>query len=268
LRVGCTGTIVLGRSAELLVHADGMDGFGYWHRCVRPLGDGWQLVETGGHFRTPDPLEPCRRVAASTGWPVFAAQVFDSDWARLCTAADDRAGPLTRLGDATGYRADELRGVRDLAADDLAGALLQWSAAAGLRADRARLHTAPTEGLAADDAVFALVRALGARAIGRPLPRAFPVDGWPFSAVSDLARMAEVEASYREKDDDPAPVQDWETAAASLDRELWAVPQTVRSIRWLRAPAAMSRRLSTIAALSAAITRESAPARRSVLSRW
>ena len=50
-----------------------MDGFGHQHRYVRPLGDGWQLVETGGRIETPGLREPCRRLATSTGRPVLAA---------------------------------------------------------------------------------------------------------------------------------------------------------------------------------------------------
>lgn len=71
--MGYTGTVVVGWSSELLVHEDGMDGFGHQHRYVRPLGDGWQLVETGGWIEATELREPCRRLATSTGRPVLAA---------------------------------------------------------------------------------------------------------------------------------------------------------------------------------------------------
>lgn len=97
--MGYTGTIVVGWSAGLLVHADGIDGFGHRHQYVRPLGDGWQLVETGGAVEGPDLPGGCRRLAASTGRPVLGAYVSDSDFALLCTAAGDLITPVTQLHD-------------------------------------------------------------------------------------------------------------------------------------------------------------------------
>ncbi|MET8461546.1 hypothetical protein ABZ422_20130 [Micromonospora zamorensis] len=44
LRVGYWGTVVVARPQGLLVDQDGMTGFGYRHRWLRELGDGWQLV--------------------------------------------------------------------------------------------------------------------------------------------------------------------------------------------------------------------------------
>ncbi|WP_328375709.1 hypothetical protein [Micromonospora zamorensis] len=46
--MGYWGTVVVARPQGLLVDQDGMTGFGYRHRWLRELGDGWQLVETQG----------------------------------------------------------------------------------------------------------------------------------------------------------------------------------------------------------------------------
>jgi len=225
--VGYTGTVVVGWSAELLVHEDGMDGFGHQHRYVRPLGDGWQLVEVGGWLEAPGLQGPCRRLAMSTGRPVLAAHVFDSDWAVLCAAVGDIAGPVTRLHDVEEACCDEhgpkcLPGPSGRAVEDVVNELLDWSAAAGLRADPAAVHAAVTEDQLADDTVFAVVRALGVTTIGRTFPRAFPVEGWPFSPVSSLAYGARMRAAGREMDDEAEPAAPWEVDAIALDAELWA----------------------------------------------
>ena len=206
--MGYTGTIVVGRSARLLVHEDGIGDFGYQHRYVRPLGERWQLVETGGRLELPGLREPCRRLAKSTGWPVLAAHVFDSDWAQLCAAVGDSAGPVVRLPALSGQ-----------AAEDVIDGLLAWSAAAGLRAHPAAVRTAVTGDQLADDAVFAVVNALGVKSIGRTLPRAFPVESWPFSSVSALAYLARQRPAEEQSEVAPAA---WQKAAVRLDAELWA----------------------------------------------
>ena len=214
--MGYTGTVVVGWSAGPLVHQDGMDGFGHRHRYVRPLGDGWQLVETGGWIEAPALPEPCRRLATSTGRPVLAAHVFDSDWALLCTAAGDTATPVTQLHDVT------LPGLSRRPVEDVVTELLAWSAGAGLRPDPAALHAAVTGDRLADDTVFAVVRALGVTGIGRTMPRAFPVEGWPFSPISKLAYWAGMRAEGRRNDPEAEPAAPWEAAAIALDAELWA----------------------------------------------
>jgi hypothetical protein len=174
-RVGYTGSIVVGRSEDLLVHEDGMDGFGHRHHYVRPLGDGWQLVETGGWIDPPELREPARTLAVSTGRPVFAAHVFDSDCAVLCTAIPQGAGLPTHLGTVDGdcwYRHSPGPASRTAAA--IVAVLVDWAASADLRPDRAALKTAVTAGGPADDMVFDLVRGLGLRRIGPTLPRAIP----------------------------------------------------------------------------------------------
>jgi hypothetical protein len=222
--VGYTGTIVVGRSAGLLVHEDGMSGFGYRHQRLRALGDGWQLVETGGWLEAPELPGPCLRLAASTKSPVLAAHVFDSDWAQLCTAVGDRAAPVTVLHEMDERFADDHEpgcrpGPSNRTVDDVVSELLQWSAVAGLHADPSTVHQAVTEDQLADDIIFAIVRALGVTRIGRPLPRAFPVDSWPFSSVSSSAYVARMWAAGRENDDAAAP---WEHASIALDQEIWA----------------------------------------------
>ncbi|RSM74258.1 hypothetical protein DMB66_02290 [Actinoplanes sp. ATCC 53533] len=204
-----------------------MDSFGHQHRYVRQLGDGWQLVETGGRIEAPELRKPCRRLATSTGRPVLAAQVFDSDWALLCAAVGDRAGRVTRLHDVEEGCCDEhgpkgLPGPSGRAVEDVVGELLEWSATAGLRADPAAVHAAVTGDQLADDTVFAVVRALGLTTIGRTSPRAFPVEGWPFSPISTLAYFARMRAAAQEMDDEAEPAAPWEVAAIALDAELWA----------------------------------------------
>ncbi|AEV83524.1 hypothetical protein ACWT_2917 [Actinoplanes sp. SE50] len=213
--MGYTGVIVVGRSARLLVHEEGMDDFGYQHRYVRPLGDGWQLVETGGHLETLELREPCRRLAMSTGRPVLAAQVFDSDRALLCTAVGHTTGLVTcrydvlaACGDEDGARTPP--GATGRPVGDVVSGLLAWSAAAGLPADPAAVRTVVTGDQLADDAVFALVGALGVAGIGRTLPRAFPVESWPFSPLSTLAYLARMSALGRARAGEAEPMASWE----------------------------------------------------------
>ena len=52
------------------------------------------------------------------------------------------------------------------------------------------------------------------------LPRAFPVDSWPFSSVSSLAYLAARQRPADEQsEEEPAA---WREAAVRLDAELWA----------------------------------------------
>ena len=226
--MGYTGTIVVGWSSGLLVHEDGMTDFGHKHMYVRPLGDGWQLVECGGWLEPPDLPGPCRRLAASTGRPVLAAHVLDSDFALLCTATDDTtATPVTRLHDVAPGCCDRhgpqsRPGPSGRETETVVAELLAWSAAAGLPADPAGVRAAVTDDQLADDTVFALVRSLGVTRIGRTQPRAFPIDDWPFSSVSTLAYWARMRAAGEAMEDDPRPPAPWETAAVTLDAELWA----------------------------------------------
>jgi hypothetical protein len=87
----------MARPQGLLLDQDGISGFGYRHRWLRELGDGWQLVETSGWDDPPDLLGPCGLLAGSTGHPVFAAHVSDGDCAVMCAVAPGAMGPLTHL---------------------------------------------------------------------------------------------------------------------------------------------------------------------------
>lgn len=234
--MGYWGTVVVARPDGLLVDQDGIGGFGYRHRWLRDLGDGWQMVETTGWNDPPDLLAPAAAVATSTGRPVIAAYVSDGDCAVLATATPDRAGPLTHLWDTDGpcgvYR-HQPRGLPDpvgRTADAVVAELVAWSTAAGLQADATRLRTVlghehPVE---ADDLLFALVKGLGVATIGRTRPWAVPLEQWPFRTITDvLALRARSEAAYRqaavedgaEPDEPEAP---WEAAAIRLEEELWA----------------------------------------------
>ncbi|MET7806273.1 hypothetical protein [Micromonospora chersina] len=234
--MGYWGTVVVARPDGLLVDQDGIGGFGYRHRWLRDLGDGWQMVETTGWKDPPDLLAPAGGLATSTGHPVFAAYVSDGDCAVMATATPDRVGPLTHLWDTDGpcgaYR-HQPRGMPEpvgRTTDEVVAELEGWSAAAGLRADATRLHAVlghehPVE---ADDLLFALVRALGVTRIGRTRPWAVALEQRPFRWITDvLALRARSEAAYRqaavedgeEPDEPEAP---WEAAAIRLDEELWA----------------------------------------------
>ncbi|MFJ8579741.1 hypothetical protein [Micromonospora sp. NPDC093277] len=234
--MGYWGTVVVARADGLLVDQVGIGGFGYQHRWLRELGDGWQLVETSGWNDPPDLCTPAGALATSTAHPVFAAYVSDGDCAVMCAATPGAVGALTHLWDTDGpcgvYRHQPRgmpgpvgRGVEDVVAE-----LAAWSTTAGLRADATRLravleHDHP---VAADHLLFALVTALGVARIGRTRPWALPLEQWPFRWITDLLAMqARSEAAYRravlEDGEEPdEPEASWEAAAIRLDEELWA----------------------------------------------
>ncbi|KKK07711.1 hypothetical protein [Micromonospora sp. HK10] len=234
--MGYWGTVVVARPDGLLVDQDDVGGFGYRHRWLRELSDGWQLLETSGWNDPPDLLAPAGALATSTGRPVFAAYVSDGDCAVMATATPDEVGPLTHLWDTDrpcGVYRHQPRGLPEpvgRTADEVIAELMAWSAAAGLRADATRLravlgHEHPVE---ADDLLFALVKALGVARIGRTRPWTVPLEQHPFASVTDiLASRARAEAAYRqaavedgaEPDEPEAP---WEAAAIRLEEELWA----------------------------------------------
>ncbi|MEU9743335.1 hypothetical protein AB0E12_29550 [Micromonospora chersina] len=234
--MGYWGTVVVARPNGLLVDQDGIAGLGYRHRWLRELGDGWQMVETTGWIDPPDLLAPAGALATSTGHRVFAAYVSDGDCAVMATATPDRVGPLTHLWDTDGpcgvYR-HQPRGMPEpvgRTADEVVAELVGWSAAAGLRADATRLHAVlgHEHPVAADDLLFALVKALGVARIGRTRPWALPLEQEPFASVTGiLATRARSEAAYRqaaledgaEPDEPEAP---WEPAAIRLEEQLWA----------------------------------------------
>ncbi|MEV4350528.1 hypothetical protein AB0J83_39230 [Actinoplanes sp. NPDC049596] len=216
--MGYWGTIVVGWSARPLVEAGGMAGFGYRHRWLRELGDGWQMVETTGWDDPPDLRGSAAAVAASTGRPVLAAYVCDSD----CLVMATDAGSLVHLPRPAEPCRVYCHGDVDLrSADEVVGELVAWADSGGLRADPARLRT---DVPLADDLAFELVRALGVAEIGRTRPWAYPVDGIPFSMITNtLARRARMRAVDREHyGPEAGEVQPWEAPALALDADLWA----------------------------------------------
>lgn len=238
--MGYWGTLVVARPQGLLVDQDGMSGFGYRHRWLRELGDGWQLVETQGWNDPPDLLGPSEAVVASTGQPVFAAYVSDEHCAVMRAAVPGAVGPLTHLWDVSGpcgvYR-HQPRGMPEpvgRSVDEVVSQLSDWSASAALRADASALRAVISYDRSAhwqpaDDLLFDLVKALGVAQIGRTLPWAFPIERRPFALITDLmglATRARSRAVYRraEEEDGEAlePAQLWETAAIALEKELWA----------------------------------------------
>ncbi|MFG2052450.1 hypothetical protein ACGFI9_00340 [Micromonospora sp. NPDC048930] len=233
--MGYWGAVVVARAAGLLVDQDGIGGFGYQHRWLRDLGDGWQLVETSGWNDPPDLLAPAGALAASTGHPVLAAYVSDGDCAVMATAVPGAVGPLTHLWDTDGpcgvYR-HQPRGLPEptgRAVDEVVAELVAWSTAASLRADAARLRAAlgHEPPVVADDLLFTLVKALGVARIGRTRPWSVPLEQWPLRWITDLlGPRARSEAAYRqaavEDGDEPEPAAPWEAPAIQLDEELWA----------------------------------------------
>ncbi|WP_127502376.1 hypothetical protein [Actinoplanes solisilvae] len=221
--MGYTGTIVVGRSPGLLVHEDGIGGFGHRHRFVRPLGDGWQLVETGGWTAPPDLREPCRALATATGRPVLAAHIFDDDCGVLCATTCDFTGPSTHLNfvdTVCGYEHQPGPQPQPRELDDVIAELVNWARDAALTADQPTLRRVLTADGLADDLVFALVEALGVTAIGRTLPRALRLGEWPFKPLALLGYIAQGNAVGRLQDSEPA--KPWEAPAVALDAELWA----------------------------------------------
>ncbi|WP_344357287.1 hypothetical protein [Micromonospora lupini] len=239
--MGYWGTVVVARPQGLLVDQDGMSGFGYQHRWLRDLGDGWQLVETRGWNDPPDLVGPCGAVAASTGHPVFAAYVSDGDCAVMCTAVPGVVGSLTHLWDTSGpcgvyrHQPDGMPEPIGRSVDDVVAELTGWSTSAGLRADASVLravldHDHNAAWKPADDLLFDLVQGLGVARIGRTTPWAFPISRRPFTLITELmgglASRARSRAVYRraeeEDGDSPEPAQPWEGAAIALEEELWA----------------------------------------------
>jgi hypothetical protein len=235
--VGYWGTVVVARPQGLLIDQLGVAGFGHQYHWLRELGHGWQMLEVTGFNDPPDLRGPCEAVVASTGHPVLAAYISDSYCAAMCTAAPGRVGPLTHLWPlerACGVFAHQPRNMADPVArsiDEFVEELIGWSAAAGLRADVTRLRAIVSldedevhSGGQADDLVFALVKALGVRQIGRTLPRSFPASDWPFSAFMSSYGPHFKARQYAEDRADGAlpPAQPWESSALALEAELWA----------------------------------------------
>ncbi len=216
----------MGWSAGLLAHEDGINDFGPRHRYLRPLGDGWQMVEIGlGWSEPPELGEPCRRLAKSTGRPVFAAAVHDSDYAVLGTAAGDEVGGPTIVNDYESPCCDEHERTRrpgptNRPLGEVVAELVHWCGAAGLPGDARAIEAALMADVTADDLVFGLVRALGVPTIGRTLPRSVPVDQWPFSSVGHLFLQTQIAAVNREADG--SRMKPWETAAVDVHAEVWA----------------------------------------------
>jgi hypothetical protein len=216
--VGYTGAVVVGRSDRPLVEQDALQQFGYRHYWLRKLGDGWQLVETGGVDDPSDLTGATQALSAATGHPALGAYILDSDCATLSLGT----GPLLHLKDVDQpcpvYRHRPEPPVRTI--EDAVAELSAWSTTAGLSADAATLHDrlAQDHGVA-DDLVFDLVKALGVERIGRTEPWSFPVDGVPFGSVSGLATRARYRAVDREDGEVPQP---WEEPALALEQDLWA----------------------------------------------
>ncbi|MET8153977.1 hypothetical protein ACIBSW_18815 [Actinoplanes sp. NPDC049668] len=249
--------MVVARPRGLLVDLEDVAGFGYRHRGLRELGGGWQLLETTGWNDPPDLRAPCRALAAATGSPVLAAYISDGDCAVMCAATPAAVGSLTHLWEVGGacggryqHQPDGMPGPTDRGLDDVVAELTAWSASAGLRPAPSALgailtHDGDADWRSADDLVFDLVKALGVERIGRRLPWAFAVDGWPFSLITGfagLALRARSRALFRRADEEdgevPAAAQPWEAAAIALEEDLWAslyraeadVPALVRRI--------------------------------------
>jgi hypothetical protein len=254
--MGYWGTVVVARPQKLLVDQDGVAGFGHEHRWLRQLGDGWQMLELTGFNDPPELLGPCQAVVTSTGHPVLAFYISDSSCAVMCAATPDRPGRLTHLWDVSGPCGVFRHQPRDTPApigrslDEIVVELGLWSRTAGLRADEGRLRALLARNddnvhTEADDAVFALVKALGVSRIGRTLPWSLPAYDWPFSAF-----MAGYGPAYRARqwaleraDGEQIPVQLWEAAALALETELWE-----SLYRPVIDPVALARRAAHLAA--------------------
>src|SRR5262245_3994375 len=72
------GTIVVGRPSDGLPNQPGIELFGFQHRWLRDLGEGWQLLETTGWADPPDLDVAVLALAESSEQPVFAAYVSDT----------------------------------------------------------------------------------------------------------------------------------------------------------------------------------------------
>jgi hypothetical protein len=235
--MGYWGTMVVARPRGLLIDQHGVSGFGHRHRWLRNLSDGWQMLETSGYDDPPDLRSSCEVVAASTGHPVLAVYISDNSCAAMVTAVSGRAGPLTHLWPETetcgAYRhqPQDTPEPTGRSLDEVVAELTAWSVTAGFRADVNRLRQ--LVGLDAEqahgqivDLVFEVVKALGMRRIGRTFPWSLPAFDWPFSSVMfslGPAFQARQDAKYRAAGVKCIPpVQPWETAALSLETELWA----------------------------------------------
>jgi hypothetical protein len=232
--MGYWGTLVVARPHKLLVDQDGIAGFGHEHRWLRELGDGWQMLELTGFDDPPDLLDPCQAVVASTGHPVLALYVSDSYCAAMCAATADRLGRLTHLWDVSGpcgvfrHQPYDLPAPVGRSLDEIVVELGLWSRSAGLRADEGKLRALLARNddnvhTEADDAAFALVKALGVLRIGPTLPWSLPAYDWPFSAFMagyGPASWARAWALARARGEE-VPEQPWEAAAVALEAELW-----------------------------------------------
>jgi hypothetical protein len=90
--VGYFGTIVVARTARVLAREDGMELFGFRHRWLRDLSDGWQMVETPGPSDPPRLADGAAAVARSTGAPVLGQYVSGGDCTHVQTALPGIAG--------------------------------------------------------------------------------------------------------------------------------------------------------------------------------
>lgn len=231
---------MVARSPGSLIDQAGIDGFGYQHRWLRELGDGWQLLETGGWDDPPDLTEPCTTLAATTGHPALAAYVSNGDCAVLRTAVPGETGPATHLWPVFAPCGSYRHQPRDLpepagrGVDEVLAELTAWARRAGLRADTPtlrdllRIESRVNTGKDADDLLFDLVRALGVARIGPRAPRAFPIDEDPFREITGLfgiAAQARMQRSIRrlaaKSGRTGAPAQPWEAEAIALEKKLW-----------------------------------------------
>ncbi|MBB3094327.1 hypothetical protein FHR83_001979 [Actinoplanes campanulatus] len=233
---GYWGTIVVARPSGLLAAEDATQGYGFQHRWLRELGDGWQMLETQGFNDPPDLIAPSRELAGVTGQPVLAAYVSDDHCAVMCAAVPGRVGPLTHLwGVEQPCRVFQHQPSRfpkpaGRTVPDVVTELAQWSAAAGLVAAREALQdllARPDAQGEAGDLMFELVKALGVARIGRTRPWSVPVFNYPFSLLGGgaalRARSRAAERTVYEEDGDPyPPPEPWETETIALENELYA----------------------------------------------